>query len=195
MMTEKEKKRLEMYEQRYAESWKKREIDEEGTLQPFSKEELEHIFMLNDHLKKLTTSTIDKTLRVSIHLLDEIEKGNKDFEDYQIEGYIGMTYLDDDDETLKEQIRLTFEMPKFDVIGWGADLEQGVQEDDAFDKEEIFNNEESSIGRLWNEIWEKYHVSLNWAFNHYFNHLSIFTVEDIMKIKPENFEMSIEISF
>lgn len=45
-MTEKEKKRLEMYEQRYAESWKKREINEEGTLKPFSKEELEHIFML-----------------------------------------------------------------------------------------------------------------------------------------------------
>ena len=73
-MTEKEKKRLEMYEQRYAESWKKREINEEGTLKPFSKEELEHIFMLNDHLKELTSSTIDKTLRVSIHLLDEIEK-------------------------------------------------------------------------------------------------------------------------
>ncbi|MBV3402490.1 hypothetical protein KSW85_11860 [Prevotella copri] len=45
-----------------------------------------------------------------------------------------------------------------------------------------------------NEIWEKYHVSLNWAFSHYFNYLSIFTVEDIMKIKPGNFEMSIEIS-
>lgn len=103
IMTEKEKKRLEMYEQRYAESWKKREINEEGTLKPFSKEELEHIFMLNDHLKELTSSTIDKTLRVSIHLLDEIEKGYKDFEDYQIESYIGMTYLDDGDETLEEQ--------------------------------------------------------------------------------------------
>ena len=194
MMTEKEKKKLERYEQRYAESWKKREIDEEGTLKPFSKEELEHIFMLNDHLKKLTTSTINKTLRVSLHLLDEIEKGNKDFEDYQIESYIGMTYLDDCDETLKEQIRLTFEMPKCNIIGWGADLEQGVQEDDAFDKEMIFNHEESSIGRLWNEIWEKYHVSLNWAFSHYFNHLSLFTVEDIMKIKPENFERSIDVS-
>ena len=56
------------------------------------------------------------------------------------------------------------------------------------------NNEENSIGQLWNEIWEKYHVSLNWAFSHYFNYLSIFTVEDIMKIKPGNFEMSIEIS-
>ena len=102
-MTEKEKKRLEMYEQRYAESWKKREINEEGTLKSFSKEELEHIFMLNDHLKELTSSTIDKTLRVSIHLLDEIEKGYKDFEDYQIESYIGTTYLDDGDETLEEQ--------------------------------------------------------------------------------------------
>ena len=193
-MTEKEKKKLEMCEQRYAESWKKREIDEEGTLKPFSKEELEHIILLNDHLKELTSSTINKTLRVSIHLLHEIEQGNKDFEDYQIESYIGMTYDDDCDETSKEQIRLTFEMPKFEVIGWGADLEQGVQEDDAFDKEEIFNNEESSIGRLWNEIWEKHHISLNWAFNHYFNHISIFTVEDIMKIKPANFEMSIEIS-
>ena len=33
--------------------------------------------------------------------LDEIEKGYKDFEDYQIESYIGMTYLDDGDETLE----------------------------------------------------------------------------------------------
>lgn len=71
-----------------------------------------------------------------------------------------MTYLDDGDETLEEQIRLTFEMAKCDIIGWGADLEPGVQEDDAFDKEMIFNNEENSIGQLWNEIWEKYHVSL-----------------------------------
>lgn len=97
-MTEKQKLKLEEYEQRYAESWKKREIDEEGTLKPFSKKELEHIFMLNDHLKMLTTATIDKTLRVSIHLLNEIEQGNKDFEDFQIESYIGMTYLDDNDE-------------------------------------------------------------------------------------------------
>ena len=193
-MTEKQEQKLKLYEQRYAESWKKREIDERGTLKPFSKEELEHIFMLNDHLKELTTSTIDKALRVSIHLLDEIKKGNKDFEDYQIESYIGMTYNHNADETLQEQIELTFLLPKFNVIGWGADLEQGVQEDDAFDKEMIFNNEESSIGRLWNEIWEKYHVSLNWAFSHYFNHLSIFTVEDIMKIKPEHFDMGIEIS-
>ena len=35
----------------------------------------------------------------------------------QIESYIGMTYLDDD-ETLEEQIRLTFEMAKCDIIGW-----------------------------------------------------------------------------
>lgn len=36
----------------------------------------------------------------------------------QIESYIGMTYLDDGDETLEEQIRLTFEMAKCDIIGW-----------------------------------------------------------------------------
>ena len=94
---------LEMYEQRYAESWKKREINEEGTLKPFSRKNLSYLSMHNDHLKELTSSTIDKTLRVSIHLLDEIEKGYKDFEDYQIESYIGMTYLDDGDETLEEQ--------------------------------------------------------------------------------------------
>lgn len=33
------------------------------------------------------------------------------------------------------------------------------------------------------------------AFNrNYFSHLSIFTVEYIMKIKPENFERNIDIS-
>ena len=48
------------------------------------------------------------------------------------------------------------------------------------------------------ESWKKREINeegtLNWAFSHYFNYLSIFTVEDIMKIKPGNFEMSIEIS-
>lgn len=32
-----------------------------------------------------------------------------------------------------------------------------------------------------------------WIFDHFFNHLSLFTIEDTMKIEPENFETEIDI--
>ena len=185
---------MEKYHDRHLASWRERETDKAGTLKPFSPEELEHIILLNNHLKALTSAVIDKTLRLSLHALDELHRGNTDFEDYDIECSIEMTYdIDECDETLRKQIELSWNS-HFQILHLDADMTKEEQEASAAETKELYNNEQAGHGRLWNELWYKHHISLSWAFGHFFNHLSLFTVEDIMKIKPENFDSKIELT-
>ena len=184
----------ELYYSRYLASWRERETDKDGTLKPFSSEELEHIILLNNHLKALTSAVIDKTLRLSLHALDELHRGNKDFEDYDIECSIEMTYdIDDCDETLRKLIELSWES-HFQILHLDADMTKEEQEASAAETKELYNNEQAGHGRLWNELWYKHHISLSWAFGHFFNHLFLFTVEDMMKLKPENFISGVKIT-
>lgn len=183
-----------LYRSHYLASWRDREIDKDGTLKPFSPEELEHIILLNNHLKALTSAVIDKTLRLSLHALEEVHRGNKDFADYDIECSIEMTYdIDDCDETLRKLIELSWDS-HFCILRLDADMTKEKQEAEAAETKELYNNEQDGIGRLWNELWYQHHISLSWAFGHFFNHLFLFTIEDIMKIKPENFETKINIT-
>ena len=184
---------METYHDRHLASWREREIDNDGTLKPFSSEELEHIILLNNHLKALTSAVIDKTLRLSLHALDELHRGNKDFEDYDIECGIEMTYdTDECDETLQKLIELSWES-HFSILRLDADMTKEEQEAEASRTKDLYNNEHAGIGRLWNELWYKHHISLSWAFGHFFNHLSLFTIDDIMKLKPENFTSEVKI--
>ena len=184
----------ELYRSRYLASWREREIDKDGTLKSFSPEELEHIILLNNHLKALTSTLIDKTLRLSLHALEELHRGNKDFADYDIEGSIEMTYdIDDCDETLRKLIELSWDC-HFCVFRLDADMTKEMQKTKAAETKQLYNNEQAGHGRLWNELWYQHHISLSWAFGHFFNHLSLFTVEDIMKIEPKNFETKIELT-
>ena len=73
-------------------------------------------------------------------------------------------------------------------------MSEQEQEDWAAETLKLYNNEQSGIGRLWNEMWDVHHVSLSWAFGHFFNHLSVFTMEDIMKIQPCNFITEVKVS-
>lgn len=189
-----ETKKEALYRSHYLTSWRDREIDKDGTLKPFSPEELEHIILLNNHLKALTSALIDKTLRLSLHALDELYRGNKDFADYDIESSIVMTHNYDCDPMLQDLIELSWNNPSFSVIMFHANETREEQEAYAAERKELCNNEQDGIGRLWNELWYQHHISLSWAFGHFFNHLSLFTIEDIMKIEPENFETKINIT-
>lgn len=105
-----------------------------------------------------------------------------------------MTYdIDECDETLRKLIELSWDS-HFGVLSLDADMTKEEQEAKAAETNELYNNEQAGHGRLWNELWYKYHISLSWAFDHFFNHLSLFTVEDIMKLKPENFETKIKLT-
>lgn len=182
------------YTSRYHSSWRDREIDKDGTLKPFSPEELEHIILLNNHLKALTSTVIDKTLRLSLHALDELHRGNNDFADYDIECSIEMTYdIDDCDETLRKLIELSWDS-RFCILRLDADMTKEEQEAEAADTKELYNNEQDGIGRLWNELWYLHHISLSRAFGHFFNHLCLFSMEDMMKLKPENFTSGVKIT-
>ena len=185
------------YTQQYFKGWKSRECSADGRLQPFSQAEVEHICLVNDHLKQLTEEVVMKAQRVSRLFLSELAHGNKDYEDYEIAASISMTYDEDDgnyDEKLKRLIDYTWEQPDFEPIHLSSDMSEQEQEDWAAETLKLYNNEQSGIGRLWNEMWDVHHVSLSWAFGYFFNHLCVFTMEDIMKIQPCNFITEVKIS-
>ena len=189
-----ETKKEELYRSHYLASWREREIDKDGTFKPFSPKELEHIILLNNHLKALTSAVIDKTLRLSLHAHEELHSGNKDFADYDIESFIAMTHNYDCVPTLQDLIEQSWNSPSFSVIMLHANETREEQVAHAAERKELCNNEQTGHGRLWNELWYQHHISLSWAFGHFFNHLSLFTIEDIMKIEPKNFEMKIEMT-
>lgn len=102
-----------------------------------------------------------------------------------------MTHNYDCDPMLQDLIELSWNKPSFSVIILHANETREEQEVHAAERKKLCNNEQAGHGRLWNELWYQHHFSLSWAFDHFFNHLSLFTIEDIMKIKPENFETKI----
>ena len=182
--------------ERYIQGWKSRECTTDRELKPYSQAELKHICLINDHLKRLTTDVVRKAQRVSRLFQTELAKGNKDFEDYEITANICMTYDEADanyDEGLKELIDYTWERPAFEAISLPSYMSEQEQADAIAETLELYNNEQSGIGHHWNELWTIHHISLSWAFGYFFNHLSVFTIEDIMKIMPHNFTTDVKI--
>ncbi len=48
------------FSQRFFQGWQSRECTADGKLRPFSQAEVEHICLLNDHLKQLTVEVVTK---------------------------------------------------------------------------------------------------------------------------------------
>ncbi len=185
------------FTQRYFQGWQSRKCTIDGKLKPFTQAELEHIRLINDHLKQLTVEVATKAQRVSSLFLSELAKGNTDFEDYEATACIVMTYDEDDDNydgELQRLIEYTWKQPSFIPVSLPSYMSEHEQVDAVAETLERCNKEQSGIGRLWNEMWDVHHVSLSWAFGHFFNHLSVFTMEDIMKLRPCNFTTEIKIS-
>ena len=185
------------YTQRCLQGWENRECTADRKLKPFSQAEVEHICLLNDHLKQLTIDVVMKAQRVSKLFHAESAKGNNDFEDYEVAANIGMTYNDEDDDydnELNKLIDYTWKLPAFEPISLPSCTSDQEQADAIAKTLELYNNEQSGIGRLWNEMWDVYHISLSWAFGYFFNHLNVFTMADIMKIQPNNFYIEVKIS-
>ena len=185
------------FTQRYFQGWKSCVCSTNGKLQPFSQAEVEHICMINEHLKHLTEEVVMKALRVSRLFLSELDHGNNDYEDYEITANISMTYDEDDDnydDGLKRLIDYTWTQPDFEPIHLSSDTCEYEQAHFVDATLLVCNHEQSGIGHFWNEMWDVHLVSLSWAFGHFFNHLRIFTMEDIMKIQPCNFITELKIS-
>ena len=185
------------FTQRYFQGWERRKCSANGKLQPFSQAEVEHICMVNEHLKQLTEEVVMKALRVSRLFLSELDHGNNDYEDYEITANISMTYDEDDDnydDGLKRLIDYTWTQPDFEPIHLSSNMSEQEQTNWITETLQLCNNEQSGIGRLWNELWDVHRISLSWAFDYFFNHLCVFTMEDIMKIQPCNFITEVKIS-
>lgn len=143
--------------ERFFKGWQSRESTADGRLQPFSQVEVEHICLIDDHLKQLTEEVVMKAQRVSRLFLSELAHDNKDYEDYEIAASISMTYDEDDgnyDEELKRLIDYTWKQPDFEPIRLSSNMSEQEQSEWIAETLKLYNNEQSGIGRLWNEMWD-----------------------------------------
>lgn len=163
-------------------SWVEQSPDE------FTEEEINHFIILNDRLVELQREVMDQVKVITANLQEQIAKGFHQYETFCVAGYI---YVDPFEEEETNEL--------LDVIS-------------SFAKHFVINsNDHTKIETLESDILKERHWYANWsgvyhileeshglkvcrAFCDLFEEDELFTMEDIMKIKPEMFLPHVEIN-
>lgn len=167
-----------LLENRCTEEWEGRRIHTESPLRTFSQEEIRHIILLNNHLKALTKEAKAKAERIRLDIQDRMDKGSKDYEDYNLEAsiYVNPT---------PEQEERDDDTPFFEAILHCPSMDSVLFVDD--------DGYEGPIGRRWMELWTTYHITLCKAFAWFFDDQNVFPPSYMMRITPDNFQVRISI--
>ncbi len=181
---------------RYVESWQKRRVPgHEDCYIPFTDEEVEHIRLLNERLTALTIDTLEQASRICDDLQLKVEHGNKDYEGFKLKAFIkinGHQFMMDDPNEMLLRIQYA---KKFELIELSMD---SSQEDRhallARLKKTLTKGTEQMICWEYAQLHDIHGIRFCEAFHWFTDVCSLFTLEDIMLLQPNNFESNIEIS-
>ncbi len=181
---------------RYVEAWQKRRVPgHEDRYIPFTDEEVEHIRLLNDRLATLTIATLEQASRICDDLMQKVEHGNKDYEGFKLKAFIKMNghqfMLDDPNEML---LRIQY-AKKFEL----AELDMNYSQEDRhalLDRltNTLAENTEQMICWEYSQLHDICGIRFCEAFHWFTDVCSLFPLEDIMLLQPDNFESNIEIN-
>lgn len=154
----------------------------------FTEEEVAHFIILNDRLVELQHEVMDQVKVITANLQEQIAKGFHQYDTFCISGFIIIEPYDEDDET--ELLEILCQFARYHVIYANDDTPSE------------YLAEKISEDRHWYANWsgvfhplEKSHeLKLCRAFRDLFEEDEIFTISDIMKIKPEMLLPHIEIN-
>ncbi len=152
--------------------------------QGFSEAEVEHLRLLNDRLMELQEQVLGQVGRITARLCGEVAEGNRDYEDFNVEGYIYIEYDDNkaDDRLLNV---LLDAVPQYNIIITGSTPK---------DIDEICNIiRQNKVWWKFRELAEVYNIPVCRAFDELFDRDSPLAVEDIMKITPEQLQSGVRI--
>ena len=181
---------------RYVKSWQKRRVPgHEDRYISFTDEEVEHIRQLNDRLAALTIDTLEQASRICDDLELEVEHGNKDYKGFKLKAFIKMNgqqfMMDDPDEML---LRIQY-ANKFELTELGMDRSQEDRHTLlARLKKTLAENTEQMICWEYSQLHDFHGIRFCEAFHWFTDVCSIFPLEDVMLLQPDNFEGSIEIN-
>lgn len=158
----------------------------------FTDGEVEHFMLLNCRLVELMHQVFCQVARMHRHLQAEIASGNHDYDTFVIEGEVCMEplALEDDESRCDElQERLIDAVKNYGVIMVSCNQSQEELDEVAC----RYLNWWANWGSNFKELVTRHGIPICRAFKHFLDESCVFTVEDILKIKPEQFQTSIKI--
>lgn len=154
----------------------------------FTAEEVAHFIVLNDRLVELQHEVIDQVKIITANLQEQITKGFHQYDTFYIEGYIMIEPYEEDAED--ELLETLCQFAKYDVIHANDDTTPERLTDNINEDRHWYANWSGAFHQL-----EKSHgLKLCRAFRHLFEEAEIFTISDIMRIKPEMLFPHVEIN-
>lgn len=154
----------------------------------FTEEEVAHFIVLNDRLVELQHEVMEQVKVITANLQEQIAKGFHQYDTFCIDGYIYIEPYEGNNEN--ELLETLCQFAKYNVIGANEYLtpENFIFEID--DDKHWYANWSGTFHPL-----EKSHgMKLCRAFRYLFEENKIFTIADIIKIKPEMLLPHVEIN-
>ena len=145
----------------------------------FTDEEVAHFIVLNDRLVELQHEVMDQVKVITANLQEQIEKGFHQYDTFCIDGYIIIEPYEEDVEN--ELLETLCQFAQYKVIHSNDNMPPERLADDINEERHWYANWSGAYHKL-----EKSHgLRLCSAFRYLFEEDEIFTISDIMKIKPE----------
>lgn len=180
---------------RYIELWQKRRVPgHEDRYIPFTDEEVAHIRLLNDRLSALTIEALEQARHICDDMDRQVEQGNNDYEGFKLKAFIkmnGRQFMTDDPTEM--QLRIQY-AKKFEL----AELSMDLSREDRHQriarlKKTLAENTEQMICWEYSQLHDDYDIRFCEAFHWFTDVCSLFPLEDIMLLQPDNFESTMEI--
>ncbi|MCM1142508.1 MAG: hypothetical protein NC453_28395 [Muribaculum sp.] len=154
----------------------------------FSDEEVAHFIILNGRLVELQHEIMDHVKVITQNLQEQIEKGFHQYDTFCIEGYIYIEPFEEDPED--KLLEILTSCAKYTVIFTNDDSTQESITKNTNQE----NNWYANWSGIFHQLEESHGLRLCRAFRYLFDDAEIFTIADIMKIKPEMFLPHIQIN-
>jgi len=154
----------------------------------FSDAEINHFIVLNDRLVELQHEVMEQVKVITGNLREQITKGFHQYDTFIIDGYIYVEAYEEDNTD--ELLNALSSFAKYSVIWSNDETSQEVLEDEIAEDVHWYAN----WGGVFHRLEKSHGLKLCRAFCHLFEESRVFTIGDIMKIKPEMLVPHVEIN-
>ena len=145
----------------------------------FTDEEVAHFIALNYRLVELQHEVMDQVKVVTANLQEQIKKGFHQYDTFHIDGYIIVELYEEDVEN--ELLETLCQFAHYNVIQANDNTSPQRLTDEINEERHWYAN----WGGAFHQLEKSHGLKLCRAFRYLFEEAKIFTISDIMKIKPE----------
>lgn len=156
--------------------------------QRFSNDEINHFISLNDHLVELQHEVMNQVKVITGNLQEQIAKGFHQYDTFCIDGYIYIEAYEED--VTDELLDAIAPFAKYTVMSSNDDTTQEQLEGEIAEDMHWYAN----WSGIFQPLEESHGLKFCRAFRYLFEESNVFTIGDIMRIKPEMLLPHVEIN-